>query len=258
MRFELTTPTLARLCSTPELRPLGVHAPTDARSSVHMAEAHLDCNREIAFDRPRRASAERPAADFPAMDGLPFRILIRKPTDLGANCPLPEPVTMSDSSEPLFAFLGKLSIDVTTVRHPPLFTVADSQALRGEIPGGHTKNLFLKDKKDNYFLLTVREDADIDLKTIHKVIGAASRVSFGKPDKLMDYLGVLPGAVTAFGVINDTGHKVRIFLDADLMAGDIVNAHPLINDATTSIRRDDLLAFIRATGHEPHILKLTA
>ena len=106
---------------------------------------------------------------------------------------------MPKSPEELFAFLDGLGIEVTTTSHPPLFTVADSQALRGEISGAHTKNLFLKDKKDNYFLLTVDEEAEVDLKQIHQVIGAAGRVSFGKPEALMELLGVTPGAVTVFG-----------------------------------------------------------
>jgi Ala-tRNA(Pro) deacylase len=157
----------------------------------------------------------------------------------------------------LHAFLDKLGIEVTTVSHPPLFTVADSQALRGEIPGGHTKNLFLKDKKDNFFLVTVEEDATVDLKTIHQAIGAASRVSFGKPEALMELLGVMPGAVTAFGAINDTEGRVRVVLDEALMKHGVVNAHPLTNEATTSIGTNDLLKFLKATGHEAVILKVS-
>ncbi|EEX84805.1 prolyl-tRNA synthetase associated domain-containing protein [Brucella abortus] len=153
--------------------------------------------------------------------------------------------------------LHKLGIGVTTVEHPPLFTVADSQNLRGEIPGGHTKNLFLKDKKDNFFLVTVEEDAVVDLKSIHQLIGAASRVSFGKPEKLMEYLGVIPGSVTVFGAANDTNHRVQVILDAGLMKYDIINGHPLTNEATTSIRREDLIAFLKSTGHEPRILAVS-
>ncbi len=158
----------------------------------------------------------------------------------------------------LFQFLDGLGITHDTKEHAPVFTVAESVALRDEIPGGHTKNLFVKDKKDNFFLLTVEENASVDLKAVHTVIGAASRVSFGKPEKLMEYLGVIPGAVTAFGVINDTERKVKIIIDADLMAYDIINGHPLRNDATTSIGSKDLLRFIEATGHEPLVLKVTA
>lgn len=164
---------------------------------------------------------------------------------------------MPKTPDELFAFLAKAGIGVSTKEHPPLYTVADSQALRGEIAGRHTKNLFLKDKKDNFFLVTVGEDAQVDLKTIHQIIGAASRVSFGNPEKLMDYLGVLPGAVTAFGVINDIDGRVRAVLDEELMQHAIVNAHPLVNVATTSIAPQDLVAFMRATGHEPAILKVS-
>ncbi|MCF3643271.1 prolyl-tRNA synthetase associated domain-containing protein [Rhizobium sp. TRM95111] len=158
----------------------------------------------------------------------------------------------------LFAFLDGLGIAHSTRYHAPVFTVAESVALRDEIPGGHTKNLFIKDKKDNYFLLTVEEHATVDLKTVHGVIGASGRVSFGRPEKLMDYLGVIPGAVTALGAINDSTAKVRIIIDEDLMAYDVINAHPLRNDATTSIGARDLLRFIAATGHEPLVLKVTA
>ena len=158
----------------------------------------------------------------------------------------------------LFEFLDSLGIAHKTKQHAPVFTVAESVALRDEIPGGHTKNLFVKDKKDNYFLLTVEEHATVDLKTVHTIIGAASKVSFGRPEKLMEYLGVIPGAVTAFGVINDTGQNVKIIIDQDLMQDEIVNCHPLSNDATTSIASKDLLRFIEATGHEPLVLKVTS
>jgi len=165
---------------------------------------------------------------------------------------------MPKTPDELLAFLDGLGISVSTVRHPPLFTVAESQSLRGEIAGGHTKNLFLKDKKGAYFLLTVEEEAVVDLKTIHNLIGASGRVSFGKPDMLMDLLGVAPGAVTVFGAVNDTEGRVKIVLDQGLMREETINAHPLTNEATTSIRRDDLLAFLKATGHEPHVLKAAA
>lgn len=158
----------------------------------------------------------------------------------------------------LFQFLDSLGIAHKTKQHEPVFTVAESVALRDEIPGGHTKNLFVKDKKDNYFLLTVEEHATVDLKTVHTIIGAASKVSFGRPEKLMEYLGVIPGAVTAFGVINDAGQNVKIIIDQDLMQDEIVNCHPLSNDATTSIASKDLLRFIEATGHEPLVLKVTS
>lgn len=168
-----------------------------------------------------------------------------------------EETIMPKTPEELFAVLNDLGIAHSTKRHPAVFTVAESQSLRDEIPGGHTKNLFLKDKKDQYFLVTVKEDAVVDLKTIHTLIGARGRVSFGKPERLMEFLGVLPGSVTAFGVINDSGHRVRMVLDESLLKHDIINAHPLRNDATTSIGRDDLLRFLQSTGHEPLIVAVS-
>ncbi|MHB2267512.1 prolyl-tRNA synthetase associated domain-containing protein [Aliihoeflea sp. PC F10.4] len=164
---------------------------------------------------------------------------------------------MTKTTDDLFAMLADLDIEVDTVSHPPLFTVEESQSLRGKIAGAHTKNLFVKDKKDRFFMLTVEEKASVDLKQIHHIIGAASRVSFGKPEKLMEYLGVTPGAVTVFGAINDAGLDVTVVLDRALMESEIINAHPLTNEATTSIRRDDLLTFLRATGHDPLILNVS-
>ncbi|HEV7251998.1 MAG TPA: prolyl-tRNA synthetase associated domain-containing protein [Mesorhizobium sp.] len=164
---------------------------------------------------------------------------------------------MPKTSAELFAFLDELGIETATVAHPPLFTVADSQALRGQIAGAHTKNLFLKDKRDNFFLLTVEEDASVDLKTVHSLLGAASRVSFGSPAALLEHLGLAPGAVSPFGLVNDTAGRVRFFLDEVLAEAAVINCHPLTNEATTSIGRDDLLRFAEATGHPAAILKLT-
>lgn len=165
---------------------------------------------------------------------------------------------MPKTPDELHAFLGELRIPVTTVTHPPLFTVAESQQLRGEIAGAHTKNLFLKDKKDNVFLVTVDEEAAVDLKTIHGLIGASGRVSFGKPELLMEFLGVVPGAVTVFGVVNDEQRRVKVVLDAALMEHDVINAHPLTNEATTSISREGLFRFLEATGHQPTVLKVSS
>ena len=164
---------------------------------------------------------------------------------------------MPKTEAELFSFLDSLGIKTATQRHPPLYTVADSQALRGEIAGGHTKNLFLKDKKDNFFLLTVDEDAIVDLKRVHTLIGAASRVSFGKPEMLMELLGVVPGAVTVFGLVNDIECRVKVVLDQTLMEQATINAHPLTNEATTSIAAADLIRFIEATGHDAVILKVS-
>ena len=150
--------------------------------------------------------------------------------------------------------LDRLGIAHPTVTHPPLFTVEQSQALRGAIPGGHTKNLFLKDKKGALFLVTALEDAAIELKSLHRRLGASGRFSFGSADVLLETLGVEPGAVTPFGAINDTAGRVTVVLDAELMRHTTVNAHPLVNTMTTSIGRDDLVRFLESTGHPPRIV----
>ena len=160
---------------------------------------------------------------------------------------------MPASRADLFRFLQDLGIETVTVEHPPLFTVEESRALRGDIPGGHTKNLFLKDKKDAVFLVVAEEDAEVDMKTLHKRLGSA-RLSFGRSELLLELMGVVPGSVTAFGVLNDAAGRVTVVLDRDLMRHDRLNCHPLENTATTTIGRDDLLAFLRATGHEPRIV----
>jgi len=165
---------------------------------------------------------------------------------------------MSDLPENLASFLSGLGIRTTTVVHPPLHTVEESRALRGEIPGAHTKNLFLKDKKDAIFLVVALEDAAIDLKHLHGRIGASGRLSFGKPALLRERLGVVPGSVTPFGLLNDRPPSVTVILDKALMEHAVINCHPLVNTATTTIARDDLLAFIRATGHEPRIVAVSA
>ena len=162
---------------------------------------------------------------------------------------------MPATPDDLFAFLDRLGIGHATVTHAPLFTVEQSQALRGAIPGGHTKNLFLKDKKDTVFLVVAPEEARVDLKTLHHRLGA-SRFSFGSAALLEELLGVTPGAVTAFGAINDTAARVNVVIDAGLMEHATINCHPLVNTMTTSIGRDDLVKFLEATGHTPRIERL--
>lgn len=162
------------------------------------------------------------------------------------------PLTPDD----LLARLDSLGIATTTVRHPPLHTVEESRRLRGEIAGGHTKNLFLKDKKDRLWLVVAEEDADIDMKRLHTRIGAA-RLSFGRAELLVEALGIEPGSVTPFAVINDTAGRVSVVIDAPLLDHEILNFHPLTNTATTSIGRDDLLGFLKACGHEPAIVPVS-
>jgi Ala-tRNA(Pro) deacylase len=164
---------------------------------------------------------------------------------------------MPATPETVFAALDKLGIAHSTVSHAPLFTVEQSQALRGQIPGAHTKNLFLKDRKDAMFLVTVMEDAVMDLKTLPERIGS-HRLSFGSAERLMTYLGIAPGSVSPLAAINDTNRNVSVILDASLMRHDIINAHPLVNTMTTSLRREDLVAFLASIGHPPQVLRVTS
>jgi Ala-tRNA(Pro) deacylase len=158
---------------------------------------------------------------------------------------------MPKTPEELFAYLTSLGISVETHEHAPLFTVEDSKALRGIIPGGHSKNLFLKDKDGRLFLLVADEETRVDLKTLHFRIGARGRLSFGAPELLEEVWGVRPGAVTPFGAINDLAHRLTVLLDPRLLAQAMVNFHPLVNTKTTTIAAGDLVDFLRATGHEP-------
>jgi Ala-tRNA(Pro) deacylase len=160
---------------------------------------------------------------------------------------------MSASPDDLFAFLDRLGIRHATVQHPPLFTVEESQFLRGQIAGGHTKNLFLKDKHGALFLVTTLEEAEIELKSLHRRLGARGRFSFGSAEQMRATLGVDPGSVTPFGVLNDTERHVTVVLDAAMMAHATLNFHPLVNTMTTSIGRDDLIRFLAATGHPARI-----
>ena len=164
---------------------------------------------------------------------------------------------MAYTPEQLFAYLDGLGIAHETVKHPALFTVEQSRALRGLIHGGHSKNLFLRDKNGALFLVTAPEDAVIDLKTLHHKLGAG-RFSFGAANLMRDVLGVEPGAVTPFGVINDTELRCTAVVDAALLDYATLNFHPLVNTMTTSIGREDLLKFIESTGHRPRIERISA
>ena len=160
---------------------------------------------------------------------------------------------MAATPDELFAYLDRLSIAHKTVSHAPLFTVEESRELRGQIPGGHTKNLFLRDRKGATFLVVALEDAAIALKSLHRRLGASGRFSFGSAALMGELLGVEPGSVTPFAVINDTAARVTVVLDAAMMAHEVLNFHPLRNTATTTISREDLVKFLEATGHKARI-----
>jgi Ala-tRNA(Pro) deacylase len=163
---------------------------------------------------------------------------------------------MPFSRQDLLDKLAGLGIKTKTIDHDPVFTVAESTKLERDIEGGHTKNLFLKCKKGNLYLVVALNDARIDLKTLHNKLGSG-RLSFGNAELLVEVLGVTPGSVTPFALINDRDRRVNVVLDEAMLRHDLLNYHPLSNDATTSIARDDLLRFIRACGHEPRILAVS-
>jgi len=148
----------------------------------------------------------------------------------------------------LFARLDELGLAHKTVEHAPVFTVEQAKAHRGELPGHHIKNLFLRNKKEEMWLVVALEDRAVDLKRLGEVLGAG-RLSFGSPERLHKYLGVEPGSVTQFAVINDTGHQVTLVLDRGMQAAGLVNAHPLTNSMTSAISLADLQRFFEATGH---------
>jgi len=164
---------------------------------------------------------------------------------------------MAASPDELFAYLDGLGIAHKSVSHPPLFTVDESQALRGKIAGAHTKNLFLRDKKGAAYLVVTQEDAPIELKSLHRLLGASGRFSFGSAELMRELLGVEPGSVTPFAALNDTGLRVTIVLDAALMQHGVLNFHPLLNTATTTISREGLLKFLEATAHKPRIVAIS-
>lgn len=162
---------------------------------------------------------------------------------------------MPHTPESLFRRLDELGIQYVNHHHPPLFTVADSKALRGQLPGGHCKSLFLKDKRGALHLLVTSEDRAVDLKHLRKRLGVGN-LSFASADLLYEVLGVKPGAVTPFGLINDTTNRVHVMLDKGMLEHDPLNYHPLVNDQTTAISPRDLIAFIASCGHMPEVIDL--
>jgi Ala-tRNA(Pro) deacylase len=157
------------------------------------------------------------------------------------------------SPEELLARLDALGVRHRTYRHPPVFTVAEAAALRGNLPGGHCKCLFLKDKKGGLWLAVLLEERRVDLKKFSARLGAP-RFSFAGPQTLLEALGVRPGAVTPFALVNDPEARVAVVLDKGMLDADPLNYHPLVNDRTTALSPADLLRFIAACGHRPRIV----
>jgi Ala-tRNA(Pro) deacylase len=155
--------------------------------------------------------------------------------------------------EDLMRYLAEQGIAATSLDHPAVFTVGDGEDIKASLPGVHTKNLFLKDDRGQLWLVSAEGHATIDLKNLHRIIGSG-RLSFGKPELMAETLGVTPGSVTAFGLINDVDHRVRFVLDRTLAQADLVNFHPLINTATTTVSGEGFRRFLAALGVTPTIV----
>ena len=160
---------------------------------------------------------------------------------------------MSVTRSELFLKLDALGISHDTREHAPIFTVEEGAAIKADMAGGHTKNLFLKDKAGAFFLICAQSDTPIKINKLHPVLGC-KRLSFGKPEALLEKLGVTPGSVTLFSIINDGAGLVTLIIDKRLTEHETVNFHPLLNDATTAISSADMIKFAKATGHDPIIL----
>jgi len=171
---------------------------------------------------------------------------------------MPAATSLPMTPDALCAHLAALGLRFERRDHEAVFTVAESEALRSAQPGLHSKNLFLKDKKGRYFLVSARSDTQIDLKRLHETIGASGRLSFGSAEQLFEKLGVTPGSVTAFAVVNDPAGHVTFVLDSRLATGEDVNFHPLINTATLRIGFGDMMTFLESAGHRPLIVDLPA
>ena len=167
------------------------------------------------------------------------------------NPDLQLPTTPDD----LFKLLKDLEISYALHHHEATFTVEESDKLKADIPGTHCRNLYLRDKKKKNFLVVAANETAIDLKALQQKI-ECGRLSFGSADRLWAFLGIRPGSVCPFTVVNDQDHDVQVLLDADMMEADIVNYHPLDNTMTVGLTPSDLLKFFEYTGHEPKILKL--
>lgn len=164
---------------------------------------------------------------------------------------------LPNDPEQVLARLEALGIASRSFRHAPVFTVEEAKALRGDLSGAHIKNLFLRNKKGEMWLVTCLEDRRIDLKALAAALGAG-RFSFGSAERLMTHLGVQPGSVTPLAVVNDRAGRVRVVLDKALLDYDEVNCHPLVNDMTTTLSTEGLVAFLEAEGHPPQILDFDA
>lgn len=164
--------------------------------------------------------------------------------------------TIPVTPDALLDRLAAMNIAYTLHRHQPVFTVAESHMIERDMPGIHCRNLFLRDKKGRMFLVCAAHETKIDLKKLEGALGCG-RLSFGSPERLWTHLGVRPGSVCPYAIVNDTKALVRIILDAYMMQGEWVNFHPLVNTMTIAVTPADLVRFIESTGHVPNTIDFT-
>jgi Ala-tRNA(Pro) deacylase len=158
---------------------------------------------------------------------------------------------MTMTSDELLTYLKEIGIGAITHEHSPVHTIDDSKRLRGDIPGIHTKNLFLRDTKKQCYLVVTHEETTVNLKNLRHKLHAKGTLSFGRPETLMEHLGVTPGAVSLLALINDRGRNVALAIEDSLLLSDPVNCHPLTNNRTTSLSANGILLFLERTGHLP-------
>ena len=157
----------------------------------------------------------------------------------------------------LIAFFDAHGVDHDTTDHAAVFRVGEGEGIKDDIPGAHTKNLFLKDAKGRLWLISAQDDTQIDLKRLHTVIGSA-RLSFGSAELMEQVLGVTPGSVTAFALINDVEHRATFVLDRRLAEAERVNFHPMTNTATTGVSQAGFARFLQALGIAPMVVDFAA
>ncbi|HSV85445.1 MAG TPA: prolyl-tRNA synthetase associated domain-containing protein [Levilinea sp.] len=157
----------------------------------------------------------------------------------------------------LLAWLDQNAIPYGRVEHPPVFTCQQADRYRPSLPAAHTKNLFLRDRHSRYYLLMTCCEKPVDLKALGYRMGV-TKLHFGSEEKLLDLLGVTPGAVTLLGLVNDTQRQVQCVVDAAIWREDNFLCHPLVNTATLLLARSDMLRFFELTGHEPQVVDVPA
>jgi Ala-tRNA(Pro) deacylase len=162
------------------------------------------------------------------------------------------------SPETLLKYLQDLGVDFSLHHHRAVFTVAESEEIDASIPGTHGRNLFLRDHKKNKFLVVLQNSTMVDIKKLPALIGSSNKLSFGSPERLWEYLGVRPGSVCPYAIVNDKDKQVKICLDKSMMETELVNYHPLLNTMTIGVKPADLTRFIESCGHEAHIVDFSA